>query len=55
VKKIRNVSDELVVINKMTLPKGHEMPVLDPQLLGSSEVRQLLNSGSIVIVDDDSA
>ena len=53
-KKIRNISDDLVVIDLMTINSGHEMPVLDPELLESEEVRHLLDTGKISIIDDES-
>jgi hypothetical protein len=53
VKRIRNVSDDLVVLNEMTLDAGADMPLVDPELLESEEVKQLLDTGRIAIIDDE--
>jgi len=56
VKRIRNVSnrvDEVIVVNKMTLGPGEDTPLVDPELLESEEVKQLLDTGIIAIIDDE--
>ena len=52
-KRIRNVSDRLIVVNQWTLAAGEDMPLVDPELMESEEVKQLLDTGIIAIIDDE--
>jgi hypothetical protein len=51
-KKIRALTDKIIVINSMTIDRGHPMDVWNEEILDSQEVKELLNSKKIEIVDD---
>jgi hypothetical protein len=48
--KIRNVSDRVIIINHMTLGRGEEMPVINEDLLESTEVKALLAKRDIEVI-----
>jgi hypothetical protein len=51
-KKIRVLTEYPVVINKMTVDRGHPMDVWNEEILESEEVKVLLRKNEIEIVDD---
>jgi hypothetical protein len=50
-KKIRNISDHPVIIRYSTLSPGEEMPAIDEGLLDSDDVKTLLETGEIEVID----
>jgi hypothetical protein len=54
-KRIHNLSDELVVINFMTVPPQQEMLVIDEDVLESDDVKALLKAGKIVVIDESAS
>lgn len=50
-KRIR-ATDGPVIINNMTIDRDHPMDVWNEEILDSQEVRDLLNSNKIEILDD---
>lgn len=54
-KRIRVLTEFPVVINKMTVDRGHPMEVWNEEILESDEVKALLREKKIEIVDDTAA
>jgi len=52
-KKIRVLTDHVLVLNKMTLNKGQEIEVWNEEVLESIEVKNALQAKQIEIVEDD--
>jgi len=48
--KIRNVSNRLIIIDKITLPPGGETPLINEDLLESAEVKALLANRDIEVI-----
>jgi hypothetical protein len=51
-KRIRNISNDPVIIRYSTLSPQEEMPVIDEDLLNSVDVKTLLETGQIEVIDD---
>ena len=51
-KKIRVLIDHVLVLNKMTVSKGQEIPVWNEEILETDEVKNAVQAKQIEIVED---
>jgi len=51
-KKIRVLTDHVLVLNKMTVARGQEIEVWNEEILESNEVKQALQMKQIEILDE---
>lgn len=51
-KKIRVLTDHVLVINKMTVARGQEIEIWNEEVLKSDEVRHALETRQIEIIEE---